>query len=70
MDITLQLLNSNDIQSVFAGVQCLLSLTRVYRFKSDDAKRSELDRVTQATFPIILNVGTRLVDETSTDAGE
>ncbi|KAL7276738.1 Nonsense-mediated mRNA decay protein 5 [Rhizina undulata] len=70
MDITLQLLNSNDIQSVFAGVQCLLSLCRVYRFKQAGDKRDELDRVTQATFPTILAIGNRLVDETSTDAGE
>jgi len=70
MDITLQLLNSNDIQSVFAGVQCLLSLCRVYRFKRDTDKREELDRVTQATFPTILAIGNRLVDETSTEAGD
>jgi hypothetical protein len=70
MDITLRLLNSNDIQSVFAGVQCLLSLCRVYRFKRDTDKRDELDRVTQATFPTILAIGNKLVDETSTDAGD
>lgn len=70
MDITLQLLNSNDIQSVFAGVQCLLSLCRVYRFKRDTDKRDELDRVTQATFSTILAIGNRLVDENSTEAGE
>jgi hypothetical protein len=70
MDITLQLLNSNDIGSVFAGVQCLLSLTRVYRFKRDSEKRDELDRVTAATFPLILAIGNRLVDETSTEAGD
>ncbi|KAI5843637.1 armadillo-type protein [Tricharina praecox] len=70
MDITLQLLNSGDIQSVFAGVQCLLSLTRVYRFKRDTTKQDEMERVAQATFPIILAIGNRLVDETSTDAGD
>lgn len=70
MDITLQLLASNDIQSVFAGVQCLLSLCRVYRFKQANEKREELDRVTQATFPTLLAIGNRLVDETSTDAGD
>lgn len=70
IDVTLQLLNSNDLQSVFAGVQCLLGLCRVYRFKQDSAKRQELDKVTQATFPIILQLGNRLVEENSTDAGE
>jgi hypothetical protein len=70
MDITVQLLNSNDIQSVFAGVQCLLSLCRVYRFKRDTDKRDELDRVTQATFPTLLAIGNKLVEETSTDAGD
>lgn len=70
MDITLQLLGSNDIQSVFAGVQCLLLLCRMYRFKQANDKREELDRVTQATFPTLLAIGNRLVDETSTDAGD
>lgn len=70
MDITLQLLGSNDIGSIFAGVQCLLSLCRVYRFKQANDKREELDRVTQATFPTLLALGNRLVEETSTDAGD
>lgn len=70
MDITMNLLNSNDIQSVYAGVQCLLSICRTYRFKRDTDKREELDRVTQATFPIILNIGNKLVDETSAEAGD
>jgi len=70
MDITLRLLGSNDIGSIFAGVQCLLSLCRVYRFKQANDKREELDRVTQATFPTLLALGNRLVEETSTDAGD
>ncbi|CAZ80144.1 unnamed protein product [Tuber melanosporum] len=70
MDITLQLLGSGDIASVFAGVQCLLSLCRVYRFKQANDKREELDRVTQATFPTLLSLGNRLVEETSSDAGD
>lgn len=69
MDITLKLLHANDISSVFAGLQCLLALCRVYRYKSGD-KREDLDTVTQATFPLILGIGGRLVQETSTEAGE
>ena len=69
MDITLKLLHANDINSVFAGLQCLLALCRVYRYKSGD-KREDLDTVTQATFPLILGIGNRLVQETSTEAGE
>ena len=69
MDITLQLLNANEIQSVFAGLQCLLALCRVYRYKAGDM-REDLDTVTQATFPLILGIGNRLVQETSTEAGE
>jgi len=69
MDITLKLLHANEINSVFAGLQCLLALCRVYRYKSGD-KREDLDTVTQATFPLILDIGNRLVQETSTEAGE
>lgn len=69
MDITLQLLNANDINSVFAGLQCLLAICRVYRYKAGD-KREDLDTVTKATFPLILSIGDRLVQDSSTEAGE
>lgn len=69
MDMTMQLLNAHEIQSVFAGLQCLLALCRVYRYKAGE-KREELDRVTQVTFPLILGIGNRLVQETSNEAGE
>lgn len=69
MDITLQLLNAGEIQSVFAGLQCLLALSKVYRYKSG-SEREDLDKVTQATFPLLLNIGNGLVTQNSTEAGE
>jgi hypothetical protein len=34
LDITVQLLNAGDISSVFAGVQCLLAICKIYRART------------------------------------
>lgn len=69
LEITQQLLNANDANSVFAGIQCLLAICRIYRFKGTE-DRAEFDSIVQVTFPQLLNIGTRLVNETSLEAGE
>ena len=69
MDITIQLLNTNDANSVFAGLQCLLAICRVYRFKPAE-KRPEFDKIVEISFPQLLNIGTRLLAEESLEAGE
>ncbi len=69
MDITMQLLNAHDARSVFAGLQCMLALCRVYRFKSTDI-RSDFDNIVALAFPSVLRIGANLVNETSNDAGE
>ena len=69
MDITLQLLNGHDANSVYAGLQCLLSICRTYRFKAGDS-RADLDKIVQAAFPPLLVLANRLIDENSNDAGE
>ncbi|KAH8660673.1 nonsense-mediated mRNA decay protein-like protein [Tricladium varicosporioides] len=67
--ITLQLLNTNDASSIFAGLQCLLALCRVFRFKSGE-NRADFDKIVDATFPRLLVIGQGLVNETSEEAGE
>lgn len=69
MDITMQLLNTNDAHSVFAGLQCVLAICRTYRFKAGE-KREDFNKIVQLAFSQVLNIGTRLVDETSLEAGE
>ncbi|WEW59029.1 Nonsense-mediated mRNA decay protein 5 [Emydomyces testavorans] len=69
MDITLQLLNGSDVNSVFAGLQCLLAICRVYSYKASE-KRAEFDEIVNHSFPQLLNIGSRLVDEESEEAGE
>lgn len=69
MDVTLQLLNTNDANSVFAGLQCLLAICRVYRFKASD-KRGDFEKVVEVSFPRLLDIGSRLIDEESVEAGE
>ncbi|KAF2097936.1 ARM repeat-containing protein [Rhizodiscina lignyota] len=69
LDITMQLLRSQDAGSVFAGVQCLLAICKVYRFKAGET-RTEFDRVVAVSFPQLLDIGNRLVPETSLEAGE
>jgi hypothetical protein len=67
--ITLQLLNTNDAASIFAGLQCLLALCRVFRFKPGE-NRADFDKIVDATFPRLLVIGQGLVNETSEEAGE
>lgn len=69
MDITLQLLNTQDVNSIFAGLQCLLAICRVYRFKAGE-NRTDFDKIVAAAFPRLLEIGTGLVAESSNDAGE
>ncbi|KAL8868435.1 MAG: hypothetical protein Q9174_004994, partial [Haloplaca sp. 1 TL-2023] len=67
VDITMQLLNAGDANSVFAGLHCLLALSRIYRFKSGET-RGDFNQIVQVTFPQLLAIGTRLLDESNPDA--
>lgn len=69
MGITVNLLNTNDATSVFAGLQCLLAICRVYRFKSGE-NRADFDKIVELTFPRLLVIGQGLINEMSEEAGE
>jgi importin-7 len=69
LDITVQLLNTNDASSIFTGLQCLLAICRVYRFKSGE-NRAGFNKIVEATFPRLLVIGTSLMNETSDEAAE
>ena len=65
----MQLLNTNDADSVFAGLQCMLAICRTYRFKAGE-NREDFNRIVELSFTQLLGIGTNLVDETSLEAGE
>lgn len=69
VDVTMSLLNGQDMPSVFAGLQCLLAICRTYRFKLGDS-RGDFDKIVEATFPRLLVIGNGLVNETSLEAAE
>lgn len=69
MDITMQLLGTNDANSVFAGLQCVLAICRTYRFKAGE-NRDDFNHIVQLAFGQLLSIGTRLVDEDSLEAAE
>jgi len=69
VDVTIKLLNTQDVPSVFAGLQCLLAICRTYRFKLGDS-RGDFDQIVAVTFPQLLQIGISLVNETSLEAGE
>ncbi len=69
MDITVQLLNTNDGSTVFAGLNCMLAICRVYRFKRPE-NQGDFNQIVQASFPQMLGIGTRLVNEDSLEAWE
>ena len=66
---TIKLLNAQDLQSVFAGLQCLLAICRTYRFKMGDS-RGDFDQIVEVVFPQLLTIASSLVNETSLEAGE
>ncbi|KAI5867654.1 ARM repeat-containing protein [Durotheca rogersii] len=71
MDVTLQLLHSNDAPSVLAGLQCLLVTCRAYRFKgAQDNSRAEFDKIIEASFPRLQQICNELVNQQSDEAGE
>ncbi|KAI6250641.1 putative importin [Erysiphe necator] len=67
--ITAQLLNTNEVPSIIAGLQCLLALCRVFRFKTGES-RSDFDKIVTATFPRLLEIGQGMMNETSEEVGE
>lgn len=69
LNLTISLLNAQDAGSVFAGLQCLLAICRVYRFKMGET-RGDFDKIVEMTFPQLLAIGNNLVGETSLEAGE
>ncbi|KAF2871894.1 armadillo-type protein [Massariosphaeria phaeospora] len=69
LDITVQLLNTGEASSVFAGVQCLLAICKIYRFKNGE-NRADFDNIVGMTFPLLLHIGNSLANESSLEAGE
>lgn len=65
----MQLLVTNVASSVFAGLQCMLAICRVYRFKAGE-KRTDFDKIVEHAFPLLLNIGNKLVEEESLEAAE
>ncbi|KAK4161467.1 armadillo-type protein [Cladorrhinum sp. PSN259] len=71
MDYTIQLLNTNDMPSVLAGLQCLLAICRAYRFKASDSDtRAPFDRIVEAAFPRLMEICNELVNQESDEAAE
>ena len=69
LDLTMQLLNTNDANSVLAGLQCMLAICRLYRFKGTDS-RPQFNQIIEVSFPQLLAIANRLVEETSVEAWE
>ena len=71
MDFTMQLLNTNDPNSVLAGLQCLLAICRAYRYRSGETHdRSHFDEIVKVSFPRLLTICNELVNQESHEAGE
>lgn len=68
---TMELLNANTPNQVLAGLQCLLSLCRTFRYKATDTEeRQNFDKIVEASFPRLLTVCNELVNQESDEAGE
>ena len=69
LDITMHLLGTNDAGSVYAGLQCLLAICRLYRYKGAES-RKEFNQIVEASFPQLLAIANRLVQEPGLEAWE
>lgn len=69
VETTIHLLNTNDAASINAGLQCLLAICRVYRFKSGE-NRTDFDKIVETTFPRLLEIGQGLINQMTEEAGE
>ena len=65
----MHLLSTNDANSVYAGLQCMLAICRMYRYKGGDS-RKEFNQIIEASFPQLLAIANRIVQETSMEAWE
>lgn len=71
IDFTMQLLNTNDPNSVLAGLQCLLAICRAYRYRSGEThNRNHFDEIVKLSFPRLLAICNELVNQESEEAGE
>ncbi|KAK9371093.1 armadillo-type protein [Lipomyces kononenkoae] len=69
LDHTLQLLHSQDVQHVYAGLVCLNEITKTYRWRNHEIRIS-LDRVLELAFPVALQIANSLLAENSASAGD
>lgn len=67
-DLTLSLLQSGDINQVYAGLSMLFELTKVYRWKSGDS-RMGLEGVVSVLFPVALQIAGKLLVDPNVAAG-
>ncbi|KAJ2901850.1 putative importin-beta domain-containing protein [Zalerion maritima] len=71
IDLTMQLLNTNDPGSVLSGLHCLLALCRTYRFKSNASEnRGPFDNIVEMAFPRLLAICQELVNQEGDEAAE
>jgi hypothetical protein len=69
MEMSLALLTAGDANSVLSGLLCTFVLCKVYRFRAGD-NRLDIEKVVTATFPTLLNIANRLLDEPSGEHSE
>ena len=67
-DLILSLLQSGNINEVYAGLTMLLELSKIYRWKSGDS-RAGLDSVVNSIFPAALEIAGKLLVDPNAAAG-
>ena len=66
--MTLGLLQSGDVNEVYAGLTMFLEMCKIYRWKSGDS-RAGLDAVVATIFPVALGIAGKLLGDSSVAAG-
>lgn len=68
VNITLELFQSHDVETIRVGLTCLLEICKYYRWTHE--QQQEFDAVIEATFDGVLTIGNSLINENSTAAGD
>lgn len=69
LEVTLNLFQTNNVDSIRVGLTCLLEISKCYRWTTGEDRKG-LDHVIETSFAGVLEIGNSLVNETSLAAGE
>ncbi|KAK9463087.1 armadillo-type protein [Lipomyces oligophaga] len=69
LDLMIQLLHSQEAQHIHTGLICLAEITKAYKWRNKEG-RDPLNRIIDLAFPVTVQIGSNILSENSTVAGD